>query len=112
MTVSSSSLMPYVCNVCMTPFFPCCRHQILIKATSLGLKLSTSRGTKRRRDTDAGGGHDDSPSDVALPPPLPAHPSSAGNERPNASSVSPAGSTPHASPALSHRTHPPSSGAP
>ncbi|KAF8415007.1 hypothetical protein L210DRAFT_3432899, partial [Boletus edulis BED1] len=28
------------------------RHQILIKATSLGLKESSSRGTKRRRDTE------------------------------------------------------------
>jgi len=28
------------------------RHQILIKATSLGLKESSSRGTKRRRETD------------------------------------------------------------
>jgi hypothetical protein len=30
------------------------RHQILIKATSLGLKESSSRGIKRRRDTDSG----------------------------------------------------------
>ncbi|KAJ8692453.1 hypothetical protein PTI98_009763 [Pleurotus ostreatus] len=29
------------------------RHQILIKATSLGLKESTGRGVKRRRDTEA-----------------------------------------------------------
>ncbi|KAG6331501.1 hypothetical protein ID866_7588 [Astraeus odoratus] len=29
------------------------RHQILIKATSLGLKESSSRGTKRRRDTES-----------------------------------------------------------
>ncbi|KAG2107130.1 hypothetical protein BD769DRAFT_1654616 [Suillus cothurnatus] len=28
------------------------RHQILIKATSLGLKESSSRGTKRKRETD------------------------------------------------------------
>jgi hypothetical protein len=30
------------------------RHQILIKATSLGLKESSSRGIKRRRDTESG----------------------------------------------------------
>lgn len=29
------------------------RHQILLKATSLGLKESTTRGTKRRREPDA-----------------------------------------------------------
>lgn len=29
------------------------RHQILLKATSMGLKESTTRGTKRRRETDA-----------------------------------------------------------
>ena len=32
------------------------RHQILIKATNLGLKPSTSRSVKRRRDTDSGSG--------------------------------------------------------
>ncbi|KZT07660.1 uncharacterized protein LAESUDRAFT_742775 [Laetiporus sulphureus 93-53] len=32
------------------------RHQILLKATSMGLKESTTRGTKRRRETDAGAG--------------------------------------------------------
>lgn len=30
-----------------------CRHQILLKATSLGLKESTTRGTKRRREPEA-----------------------------------------------------------
>ncbi|OCH95421.1 hypothetical protein OBBRIDRAFT_788309 [Obba rivulosa] len=29
------------------------RHQILLKATNLGLKVSTSRGTKRRRETES-----------------------------------------------------------
>ncbi|KAI0925949.1 hypothetical protein AcV5_008539 [Taiwanofungus camphoratus] len=32
------------------------RHQILLKATSMGLKESTTRGTKRRRETESGQG--------------------------------------------------------
>lgn len=41
------------------------RHQILLKATALGLKESTTRGTKRRRETDA------SAADSRQPPPPP-----------------------------------------
>ncbi|KAL4072539.1 hypothetical protein V8B97DRAFT_1844827, partial [Scleroderma yunnanense] len=44
------------------------RHQILIKATSLGLKESSSRGTKRRRDTETGS--DRHPPPPAAPIPL------------------------------------------
>ncbi|KAI0635687.1 hypothetical protein C8Q77DRAFT_1071664 [Trametes polyzona] len=40
------------------------RHQILLKATSLGLKESTTRGTKRRREAEAA-------SEAAPPPPPP-----------------------------------------
>ncbi|KAI0324584.1 hypothetical protein GY45DRAFT_1331359 [Cubamyces sp. BRFM 1775] len=42
------------------------RHQILLKATSLGLKESTTRGTKRRREAEP------TPETSAPPPPPPA----------------------------------------
>ncbi|KAI0649286.1 hypothetical protein C8Q79DRAFT_949826 [Trametes meyenii] len=41
------------------------RHQILLKATSLGLKESTTRGTKRRREAEP------TPDTAAPPPPPP-----------------------------------------
>ncbi|KAJ3005721.1 hypothetical protein NUW54_g4217 [Trametes sanguinea] len=41
------------------------RHQILLKATSLGLKESTTRGTKRRREAEA------TQESAAHPPPPP-----------------------------------------
>jgi hypothetical protein len=47
------------------------RHQILIKATALGLKASSSRGQKRRRETTHGPEDDDSPAPVtsaSVPP--------------------------------------------
>ncbi|KAI0322536.1 hypothetical protein OF83DRAFT_1092691 [Amylostereum chailletii] len=43
------------------------RHQILLKATSMGLKESTTRGTKRRRDGDAV--HNPSDRGVSVAPP-------------------------------------------
>ncbi|KAG9314827.1 hypothetical protein JVU11DRAFT_3921 [Chiua virens] len=52
------------------------RHQILIKATSLGLKESSSRGTKRRRDTDSQMSSDRPPASAPTPGtenPMPAH---------------------------------------
>jgi hypothetical protein len=66
------------------------RHQILIKATSLGLKESSSRGIKRRRDTDTGQVDTDSPT------PAQSHTAS--------STVLPPMSS---SPTLSHTTSPP-----
>ncbi|KAI6021948.1 hypothetical protein EDC04DRAFT_351210 [Pisolithus marmoratus] len=47
------------------------QHRILIKATSLGLKQSSSRGTKRRRDTD---GRTATGRQPPLPPPTPSAP--------------------------------------
>ncbi|KAI6008109.1 hypothetical protein F5J12DRAFT_826686 [Pisolithus orientalis] len=96
------------------------RHQILIKATSLGLKESSSRGTKRRRDTDSHTIPDRQPP----PPPTPSAPPSNTNQivapvptpmsapslqqptQPAHATVSPASSTPgpstHPSPAIRH----------
>lgn len=45
----------------------CSRHQILIKATSLGLKESSSRGTKRRRDTESQQSSDRPPPSAPAP---------------------------------------------
>lgn len=95
------------------------RHQILIKATSLGLKESSSRGTKRRRDTDGHTAPDRQP-----PPSTPSAPPSNTNQvvtpvaasmsvpppqqtaQPAQATVSPASSTPgpstHPSPAIRH----------
>jgi len=79
------------------------RHQILIKATALGLKESSSRGVKRRRETE-----DDMGSNA--PPPAPS------NAHPTAPAASPAHSnatsTPVDSPALQHQQSPPTSKAP
>ncbi|KAI5992122.1 hypothetical protein EDD15DRAFT_2271981 [Pisolithus albus] len=96
------------------------RHQILIKATSLGLKESSSRGTKRRRDTDSHASSDRQPP----PPPTPSAPSGSTNQavapvapamsvpppqqttQSAQATVSPASSTPgpstHPSPAIRH----------
>jgi len=73
------------------------RHQILIKATALGLKESSSRGVKRRRETE-----DDMGSNA--PPPAP---SNAHSTAPAASPAhSNATSTPVDSPALQHQQRP------
>ncbi|KAG2076723.1 hypothetical protein BDR04DRAFT_1045594 [Suillus decipiens] len=52
------------------------RHQILIKATSLGLKESSSRGTKRKRETDG-----------QLERPPPAAPTPTGTDAPHQTPV-------------------------
>jgi len=44
------------------------RHQILIKATALGLKASSSRGQKRRRETTHGPEEDGTPGPASAPP--------------------------------------------
>ena len=77
------------------------RHQILIKATALGLKESSSRGVKRRRE-DAPG---DAPAISSVP-----STSTASNVMgmPSTSSPSHSGSTPAASPALQNIQRPPS----
>lgn len=74
------------------------RHQILLRATSLGLKESTSRGVKRRRETEG-------PSEIAANSPAVVAPA-------NATAIaSPAQSaTPTASPALQSIQQPPSKG--
>ena len=77
------------------------RHQILIKATALGLKESSTRGVKRRRE-DAPG---DAPAISSVP-----STSTASNVigMPSTSSPSHSGSTPAASPALQNIQQPPS----
>ncbi|EJD06979.1 uncharacterized protein FOMMEDRAFT_165625 [Fomitiporia mediterranea MF3/22] len=49
------------------------RHQILIKATNLNLKESSSRATKRRRDPDPSHGTIDGPSNVNHSPSMNGH---------------------------------------
>ncbi|PFH53175.1 hypothetical protein AMATHDRAFT_55634 [Amanita thiersii Skay4041] len=71
------------------------RHQILIKATSLGLKESSSRGLKRRRDAE-----DDVSPSTAPPPPRPSSSS-------NVNTVANGSAQPSASPAQSHATSTP-----
>ena len=73
------------------------RHQILIKATALGLKESSTRGVKRRRE--------DGPSDA---PGASSGPSTSNVMIPSTSSPSQSGSTPAASPALQNVQRPPS----
>lgn len=82
------------------------RHQILIKATALGLKESSSRGTKRRREADE---------TTIVPPPM------ASLQQPSSSTqiiASPAQSTtqttstPAASPAMQSQQRPSSSKGP
>ncbi|KAI0711892.1 hypothetical protein C8T65DRAFT_718005 [Cerioporus squamosus] len=93
------------------------RHQILLKATSLGLKESTTRGTKRRRADDSHGAEHHPPP----PPPPQPQPQSQPQHQPQqqaaATSVvsptrSPMTSTPtsiDASPAMQPAQRPPSS---
>ncbi|KAG6907167.1 hypothetical protein DXG01_010292 [Tephrocybe rancida] len=83
------------------------RHQILIKATSLGLKESSSRGVKRRRENEGA-------SDAASPsvPPTPTVTQiSATVPTSNPPAASPShsqtGSTPTASPAMQNQQRPP-----
>ncbi|KAF9565401.1 hypothetical protein CPC08DRAFT_188916 [Agrocybe pediades] len=86
------------------------RHQILIKATAMGLKESSTRVSKRRRETDpeppslqqasSSGANPNPPSMNMAPISSPAH------------SVSQSGSTPSASPALQHQQRPSSSKGP
>jgi len=84
------------------------RHQILIKATSLGLKESSTRGTKRRRETD---GPNDQVSPAAPPNPAKTN-SKTALASAGAASASPSQShstpTPVASPAMQHVQRPPS----
>ncbi|KAF8899921.1 hypothetical protein CPB84DRAFT_1922945, partial [Gymnopilus junonius] len=92
------------------------RHQILIKATALGLKESSTRGVKRRRDNET--------SEVPVMSSLQHTPSNASNNNSASASMalpstsSPANSasqpasTPAASPALQHQQRPASSKGP
>ncbi|KAG6872251.1 hypothetical protein C0995_011601 [Termitomyces sp. Mi166 len=90
------------------------RHQILIKATSLGLKESSSRGVKRRRDE----GTSDAASPSVPPTPIVANtvvpstttttttPAVASNPTSTSPSHSQTASTPSASPALQNQQRP------
>ncbi|ESK95862.1 hypothetical protein Moror_12360 [Moniliophthora roreri MCA 2997] len=83
------------------------RHQILIKATQMGLKESTAtRGVKRRRETEAG----EAVSPPAPPPPAAVAASSATATSSPAQSA--AASTPAPSPSIQHQARPPSSSKP
>ena len=77
------------------------RHQILIKATALALKESSTRGVKRRRE--------DGPSEA---PAIASAPSTSAASNivvmPSTSSPSHSGSTPATSPALQNLQRPPS----
>ncbi|EFI27936.1 hypothetical protein CC1G_14427 [Coprinopsis cinerea okayama7 len=79
------------------------RHQVLIKATALGLKESSTRGQKRRRDNEGGD---------AVMGSLPTQPSgsSSSGVQPvvGSPSLSQPASTPSASPAMQHQQRPPS----
>ncbi|TFK46130.1 hypothetical protein OE88DRAFT_1668316 [Heliocybe sulcata] len=86
------------------------RHQILIKATNLGLKESSGRGVKRRRETESGTGGTASPAPAPAStndtsgPPASSTSTFQVSVQP-AASASPAGSTPAStqpSPALHH----------
>ncbi|KAJ7760737.1 hypothetical protein DFH07DRAFT_939951 [Mycena maculata] len=72
------------------------RHQILLKATGIGLKESSGRGNKRRRETDEPG----TPISPA-PPPNPA----AANSKMTMAASTPSNTT--GSPAMSHSTSTP-----
>ncbi|KAJ6577451.1 hypothetical protein B0H19DRAFT_1120011 [Mycena capillaripes] len=85
------------------------RHQILVKATGLGLKESSGRGNKRRRETDDTG----TPTSPAPPNPATANSKTTGSSStPSNTTGSPAmshtTSTPLASPAMSQLQRPPS----
>ncbi len=82
------------------------RHQILIKATALGLKESSSRGTKRRRDADE---------ITIVPPPMASLQQPSNNTQIIASpaqSTTQTTSTPAASPAMPNQQRPSSSKGP
>src|SRR5882762_10875410 len=79
------------------------RHQILIKATALGLKASSSRGQKRRRETTHGPEEDGTPAPMAS---ASAPPSGAGQAETSTSPTSQPAST-NTSP-LIQNSHPPS----
>ncbi|KAF5379804.1 hypothetical protein D9615_005683 [Tricholomella constricta] len=88
------------------------RHQILIKATSLGLKESSSRGVKRRRENE--GTSDATSPSIPPTPTLAAAPAfstnPAGTSNPPCASPShshTASTTPAASPALQNQQRPP-----
>ncbi|KAJ7510473.1 hypothetical protein B0H11DRAFT_2269837 [Mycena galericulata] len=70
------------------------RHQILLKATGLGLKESSGRGNKRRREADDPG----TPASPAPPP----NPATANAKAMSASTSTPSNTT--GSPAMSHAT--------
>ncbi|TFK28187.1 hypothetical protein FA15DRAFT_612696 [Coprinopsis marcescibilis] len=89
------------------------RHQVLIKATALGLKESSSRGVKRRRDNEVTG--DATPVMASLTNPTVNNPSSVtAAQQQQQRTVSPSHSRPAsttASPALQHQQRPSSSSA-
>jgi hypothetical protein len=76
------------------------RHQILIKATALGLKESSSRGVKRRRE--------DAPGDAPAISSVPSTSTASNVMVMPSTSPSHSGSTPAASPALQNIQRPPS----
>lgn len=77
---------------------PALRHQILIKATSLGLKESSSRGTKRRRDTESQASSDRPPPSAPTP----------GTENPmQTPQLTPAPPPPQSAATVQQNTHPP-----
>ncbi|KAF8207083.1 hypothetical protein K438DRAFT_1713932 [Mycena galopus ATCC 62051] len=86
------------------------RHQILLKATYLGLKESSGKGNKRRREADDSG----TPTGSAPPPnPASANSKTTATSTPNtvttgSPAMSHSTSTPQASPAMSHVQRPPS----
>lgn len=93
-------------SVILLTFF---RHQILIKATNIGLKESSTRGAKKKRESDqmsaadgrAANNSNNSISPTSAPPSAPpstAPPTTAGSpDRPASTSLSA-----HQSPALTH----------
>lgn len=90
----------------------CHRHQILIKATSLGLKESSSRGVKRRRDegtSDAASPsvpHTPTVTNTSPTTTIPLQPAVASNPTSTSPSHSQTASTPAASPALPNQQRP------
>ncbi|KAI9568206.1 hypothetical protein HD554DRAFT_2100829 [Boletus coccyginus] len=73
------------------------RHQILIKATSLGLKESSSRGTKRRRDTESQASSDRPPVSAPIP----------GTENPVPTPTLTSAPPPQSATPVQQNTHPP-----
>ncbi|RDB26232.1 hypothetical protein Hypma_006422 [Hypsizygus marmoreus] len=91
------------------------RHQILIKATALGLKESSSRGVKRRRETETGESAPPTPATATHPTatassaPISTSATAKAIPAPSASPSHASGSTstPNASPAMQHTQRPP-----